>query len=106
MKFSIVTPSFRSSPWLKLCIASVADQEGVDLEHIVQDSCSDDGTQVWLPLDQRVKAFIEKDSGMYDNQANELFDLHAHRPGSPGELRRSQTHGCLVEQALINDCNP
>jgi len=66
MKFSIITPSFRSSNWLKLCIASVADQSGVEWEHIVQDSCSDDGTQDWLPRDARVKAFIEKDSGMYD----------------------------------------
>lgn len=66
MKFSIITPSFRNSAWLKLCIASVADQKGVELEHIVQDSCSDDGTQDWLPHDPRVKAFIEKDSGMYD----------------------------------------
>ena len=66
MKFSIVTPSFRNSTWLKLCIASVADQQGVELEHIVQDSCSDDGTQDWLPQDRRVRAFIEKDSGMYD----------------------------------------
>jgi glycosyltransferase involved in cell wall biosynthesis len=66
VKFSIVTPSFRNSDWLKLCIASVADQEGVELEHIVQDACSDDGTQDWLQRDKRVRAFIEKDAGMYD----------------------------------------
>jgi glycosyltransferase involved in cell wall biosynthesis len=66
MRFSIVTPSFRNSQWLRLCIASVADQQGVQAEHLVQDSCSDDGTQVWLPKDPRVKAFIEKDQGMYD----------------------------------------
>jgi glycosyltransferase involved in cell wall biosynthesis len=66
VQFSIITPSFRNSQWLKLCIASVADQQGVELEHIVQDSCSDDGTQNWLPHDPRVKAFIEKDDGMYD----------------------------------------
>lgn len=66
MKFSIITPSFRNSAWLKLCIASVADQQGVEFEHIVQDSCSDDGTQDWLPRDPRVKACIEKDGGMYD----------------------------------------
>jgi glycosyltransferase involved in cell wall biosynthesis len=66
LKFSIITPSFRNSDWLKLCIASVADQKGVEVEHIVQDSCSDDGTQDWLPHDPRVKAFIEKDAGMYD----------------------------------------
>jgi glycosyltransferase involved in cell wall biosynthesis len=66
MKFSIVTPSFRNSQWLKLCVASVADQQGVEVEHIVQDSCSDDATRDWLPKDPRVKAFIEKDTGMYD----------------------------------------
>lgn len=66
MRFSIVTPSYRNSDWLRLCAASVADQEGVEFEHIVQDSCSDDGTQDWLPHDSRVKAFIEKDTGMYD----------------------------------------
>src|ERR1700685_140160 len=66
MKFSIITPSFRNSNWLKLCIASVVDQQGVEFEHIVQDSCSDDGTQDWLPQDPRVKAIIEKDAGMYD----------------------------------------
>jgi glycosyltransferase involved in cell wall biosynthesis len=66
MQFSIITPSYRSSQWLRLCVASVADQEGVEAEHIVQDSCSDDGTSDWLPKDARVKAFIEKDQGMYD----------------------------------------
>ncbi len=65
-RFTIVTPSFRSGNWLKLCIASVADQEGVSFEHIVQDACSDDGTLDWLPGDPRVKAFVEKDKGMYD----------------------------------------
>lgn len=66
MKFSIVTPSFRNSQWLKLCIASVADQQGVELEHIVQDAGSDDGTLDWLPHDRRVRAFVENDNGMYD----------------------------------------
>ncbi len=66
MRFSIITPSFRNSKWLKLCIASVADQEEVEFEHIVQDAGSDDGTLDWLPRDKRVKAFVENDSGMYD----------------------------------------
>ena len=65
MRFSVVTPSFRNSAWLKLCIASVADQGG-ELEHIVQDAGSDDGTLDWLPHDRRVRAFVEKDRGMYD----------------------------------------
>jgi glycosyltransferase involved in cell wall biosynthesis len=66
MDFSIITPSFRNSAWLKLCIASVADQQGATHEHIVQDAGSDDGTLDWLPGDSRVRAFVEKDGGMYD----------------------------------------
>ena len=65
MRISIVTPSYRRSAWLRLCIASVADQGGA-VEHIVQDSQSDDGTLDWLPRDPRVKVFVEKDQGMYD----------------------------------------
>ena len=65
MSWSILTPSFRSGQWLKLCIASVADQ-AVPLEHIVQDAGSDDGTLDWLPADPRVKVFVEQDQGMYD----------------------------------------
>lgn len=38
----------------------------MQLEHIVQDGESDDGTLDWLPHDSRVLACIEKDSGMYD----------------------------------------
>jgi glycosyltransferase involved in cell wall biosynthesis len=65
MRFSIITPCFHPSPWLPVCIASVAEQ-GVDAEHIVQDAGSKDGTLDWLPGDRRVSAFVEADSGMYD----------------------------------------
>jgi len=41
MKISIVTASYRQLDWLRLCVASVADQEGVDVEHIIQDAGSD-----------------------------------------------------------------
>ena len=72
VRVSILTPSFRQSPWLRLCIVSVADQ-GVEVEHIVQDAGSDDGTLDWLPSDPRVRAFVEKDNGMYD-ALNRGFD--------------------------------
>ena len=65
MRFSIITPSFRGARWLKLCIASVADQE-FEHEHIVQDAGSDDGTLDWLQKEPRVRVFVEKDRGMYD----------------------------------------
>src|SRR4030081_3893628 len=66
MRISIVTPSYRNSESLKLFVASVADQEGVEVEHIVQDAGSDDGTLDWLVSDTRVRAHVEKDQGMYD----------------------------------------
>ena len=95
MQFSIITPSFRNSQWLKLCIASVADQQGVEFEHIIQDACSDDGTQHWLPYDPRARAFIEKDSGMYDGinrgyrraQGQILAHLNCDEQYLPGALR-------------------
>jgi glycosyltransferase involved in cell wall biosynthesis len=65
MQFSVITPSFQNSAWLKLCVASVADQ-GVAVEHIVQDAGSTDGTLDWLGADSRIRAFVEKDAGMYD----------------------------------------
>ena len=94
MHYSIVTPSYRSSRWLPLCIASVADQ-GVEVEHIVQDACSDDGTRELLLGDSRVKAFIEKDRGMYDavnrglrrSQGEVLAYLNADEQLLPGALR-------------------
>ncbi len=64
-QFSIITPSFRNSNWLKLCAPSVHDQEYV-LEHIVQDACSDDGTLDWAQNDPRLQLHVEKDQGMYD----------------------------------------
>ena len=68
--------------------ARVADQQGVEFEHIVQDSCSDDGTQDWLPHDRRVKAFIEKDGGMYDAVNRGYRRAHRRHP-RVSELRRT-----------------
>ena len=65
MRFSIVTPSFRQSQWLKLCIESVADQ-GVDVEHLVQDAGSDDGTADWLRAERRVNPQVGRDAGIFD----------------------------------------
>jgi glycosyltransferase involved in cell wall biosynthesis len=40
MDFTIITPSFKQLDYLGCCIASVADQKGVTVEHIVQDAGS------------------------------------------------------------------
>lgn len=74
--FSIITPSFRQLDWLKLCASSIADQEGVTLEHIVQDAGTGEAMQAWADewkakgetADGRLafQLVMEKDKGMYD----------------------------------------
>jgi glycosyltransferase involved in cell wall biosynthesis len=74
--FSIVTPSLDMLGYLQRCRRSIADQEGVSLEHIVRDGESRDGTVDWLTreaaatnlLDSRQRLIVrsEKDEGMYD----------------------------------------
>ena len=64
--FSIVTPSLNMLGYLKRCSASVADQDGVSVEHMVMDACSTDGTVEWLLENDRVISSVEKDKGMYD----------------------------------------
>ncbi len=66
MKVSVVTPSFRQLPWLKLCAASVADQVGAEIEHIVQDAGTGADLEVWSASRPNLRLFVEQDAGMYD----------------------------------------
>jgi glycosyl transferase family 2 len=66
VKISIVTPSYNQLAYLRLCVASVADQQGIDVEHIVQDAGSKTELQQWAAAETSVRVFIEKDAGMYD----------------------------------------
>ena len=74
MDFTIVTPSFRQLELLECCIASVADQGGVEVEHIVQDGGTDGFAEFAEKLAQRWPdrpgyrrvMVSEKDKGMYD----------------------------------------
>jgi len=66
MKFSIITPSYEMLDWLKCCVSSVRDQEGVEVEHVIQDACSGDGTPEWLAGQRDVDGVSEPDEGMYD----------------------------------------
>jgi len=72
--FTIVTPSFRQLEQLECCIASIADQEGVSVEHIVQDG----GTEGFAEFSKKMSErwpdragyrrvmVSEPDQGMYD----------------------------------------
>jgi hypothetical protein len=72
--FTIITPSFGQLDHLACCIASVADQEGVEVEHIVQDG----GTKGFADFAKQMSQqcpnrngyqrimVSEQDGGMYD----------------------------------------
>lgn len=66
MKFSVVTPTRNNLGKLKCCVGSVRGQSGVDVEHIVQDAVSSDGTADWLAQQPDVAGVSEPDAGMYD----------------------------------------
>lgn len=66
MRFSIVTPSFRQLAWLKRAVRSVADQQGVEVEHIIQDAGTGPELEEWVRTQSPAQLFVEKDRGMYD----------------------------------------
>ena len=66
MKFSIITPTYNMLNYLKLCHASIMDQEDVIVEHIIIDGGSNDGTVGWIKQNCANKSISEKDKGMYD----------------------------------------
>ena len=65
VRFSIVTPSFRQADWLRLCVRSIEDQ-GVDVEHVIQDAGTEGGLDEWVRGNSRSRLFVEKDDGIYD----------------------------------------
>ena len=66
LKFSIITPSFNSLTYLPRCAASIADQQDVEVEHIVVDGGSRDDTIEWLRQQRSLTWQSEPDRGMYD----------------------------------------
>jgi glycosyltransferase involved in cell wall biosynthesis len=67
MKFSIVTPCFNSERWIRETIESVLSQSGdFDVEYIIMDGGSTDGTLDIIRKYKDIKLFSEKDAGMYD----------------------------------------
>jgi len=72
--FTIVTPSFRQLDQLGCCIASIADQEGVSVEHIVQDGGTERFAEFAKKMEKRWPdrpgyrrvMVSEPDQGMYD----------------------------------------
>lgn len=68
MKFSIATPVFNGMPWLPCCLNSVSDQNSdkVQIEHLVHDGGSTDGSLEILKSASNIICSSEPDDGMYD----------------------------------------
>lgn len=98
---------------MPLCISSVADQSAAT-DHLVQDAGSDDGTLDWLEKDARVRAFVEKDRGMYDAvnrgyrqaRADIVAYLNCDEQYLPGALTRVVSYFKLHPEVdiLFGDC--
>ena len=67
MKFSIVTVSFNSSKTIEATLRSVKEQTHPDIEHIVADSASSDGTpDIVRRISPSARLFVERDKGIFD----------------------------------------
>jgi len=68
--FSIITPTFNSRDTLGLAMESVLSQEGVDLEYLIVDGGSTDGTveliRDYAARDSRIRWMSEPDRGIAD----------------------------------------
>ncbi len=68
MKFSIITPSFNQARYLEAAMLSVLDQRGADIEYIVMDGGSTDGSREIIERHASRLAHwqCERDGGQYD----------------------------------------
>ncbi len=114
MKFSILTASFRQLGWLKRAIRSVADQEGVETEHLVQDGDSGFELEHWVRWETDARLMVLPDRGMYEalNRAmtrvsGEVFAiLNCDEQYLPGTLERVRQEFEAHPEAdlVVGDC--
>ena len=65
MKISIITVSFNSSKTIRDTIKSVQEQTYDNIEHIIVDGNSNDGTQDIIQEYKNIKFISEPDEGIY-----------------------------------------
>ena len=69
-KVSVITPSYNQAEYLPVCLRSVANQSYANVEHIILDGGSTDGTQAILEQfqqsDERLKFSSGPDGGQGD----------------------------------------
>jgi len=100
VRFSVATPTRNDLHKLRRCVGSVRGQQGVGVEHLVQDAQSSDGTAAWLASQAGLLARSEPDTGMYDaisrawarSSGEFLSWLNADEQYLPGTLARVAAH--------------
>jgi len=66
VKYSIIVVSLNAGDELSRTIESILKQTYNDIEIIVKDGCSTDGSVETLPEDERIKRVVHKDKSIYD----------------------------------------
>lgn len=114
MRISIVTPVLNGMPWLPEMAESVARQrDDVDVEHLVRDGGSTDGSREWLAThaDLGYQVALEKDSGQTDALAcgfaaatGDVFGwLNADDTLEPGALKQvAETFGANRDAVIVS----
>ena len=87
LDFSIVTASLGQLQWLRLCLASVADQAGVRCEHLVRDGGSGEEFGNIIAQFSNVHGVRETDAGMYDALNRGLTRAQGEILACPGRSR-------------------
>jgi len=64
--FTIITPSYNYSQYIRETLESVRDQQGVSIEHLVYDAGSTDGTLDIIREFDHAQLTVEADKGMSD----------------------------------------
>ena len=105
MQLSIVTPCLNAAHYIPRCMASVADQQGVEFEHIIQDGGSTDGSVAILESATTVNATSEPDTGMYD-ALNKGFDKASGEIFAHINADEQYLPGTLLKVATFFSQNP
>ena len=107
--FSIITPSYNYGHFLEECLASVAAQEGVALEHLVMDGGSSDQSADVVAKYPHAQFFQEPDRGMSDAinkgfrraQGNWVMWLNADDRLKPGVLKELKEFLTTVQADVV-----
>ncbi len=76
LKISVITVSYNCANTIATTMESVLSQEYSNIEYLIIDGCSNDGTHAVIEarMDDRIRLVIEKDQGIYDAM-NKGFSL-------------------------------